>query len=65
MSQFAVDNVKVVVLTDTCEKNGIFGKGAGRCLVPSITGQGLVYAVVIQLRPEQLLQRFEPAKVLQ
>ena len=54
-----------VVLPAGREQQRVVGQGIGGRLAPSPPRKRLVHTLVVEFRPEQLLQRVEPAKPLQ
>ncbi len=55
--------MEIIVLPATGKQNRIVGEGVSCGLIPAATGEGLIYAVIVQLGPEQLFERFQPAEV--
>jgi hypothetical protein len=52
LRQTAVNNVEIIALPAAGKKDGVFGEGISRGLIPSTAGEGLIYTVIVQLRPE-------------
>ena len=61
--QAGVDHVEGAVLPAAGEQHRVFGQGAGRRIGPPPSGEGPVDALVVQLAPEQFLERVQAAKV--
>jgi hypothetical protein len=64
--QTAVDNAEIIVLAAAGKQYRVFSQSVSCGLIPSAAGEGLIYTVIVQLRPEEpfeLFERFQPAKV--
>ena len=55
--------MEVIILTTAGKQNRVFGEGVRCGLIPAATGERLVHAVIVQLGPEQLFERLQPAEV--
>jgi len=47
--------MEIIVLPATGEQDGVFGEGTGRGLTPYAAGEWLIYTVIVELGPEELL----------
>jgi len=63
LRQTAVNNVKVIILPAAGKQDRVFVQDVSCGLALSAARKRLIYTVVIQLRPEQLFERFKSAEV--
>ena len=49
--------MEIVILPTVGKQDRIFGEDVSCGLIPATTGERLIYAVIIEFRPEQLLKR--------
>ena len=47
--------MEIIVLPAAGKQYGVFGEGISCGLIPFTAGEGLIYTVIVQLRPEELL----------
>ena len=47
--------MEIIVLPAAGKQNRVFAEGIGRGLTPSAARERLIYTVIVQLRPEELL----------
>ena len=63
LRQTAVNNMEIIVLPTAGKENRVVVEDVSCGLIPAATGERLIYTVIVQLGPEQFLERFQPAEV--